>query len=138
MGLVSCALRHDDEVDAAVGFLLTLFLRSFASTSRDARSVYTLLDNVFLGEIGAGLCELCGLGLTTVSEADNDELSIRIILQAEGDVVTYALASIVKARSAGFVVAAIAGFCCLRRRRWLLDVNIGGSVGSAAAAITHR
>src|SRR5947207_3872054 len=37
MALVGGAFRHDDEVDATVGFFLALFLRSFSRTGRRKR-----------------------------------------------------------------------------------------------------
>src|ERR1700693_5959421 len=109
MALVGCALRHDDEVDAAVGFFLPLFLGGFASAGGDARLIDALLDNVLLGEVSASLRQLGGLGLFAVCITDNDELCSRIILQAQSYVIAHALASIVKARGARFVVAAVAG-----------------------------
>src|SRR5580765_1974249 len=137
-GLVGCALRHDDEVNATVCSGLVLLLRRFASACGDAGFVYALLDNVLLSEIGAGLSELGRLRFLTVGVAHDNQLSVRIVLQAESHVVADALASIVKARCTDFVVAAIAGLGCLRRRRRLLDVNGGRTVGGAALAVAYR
>src|SRR6266567_4590473 len=123
--LVGGAFRHDNEVDATVGFFLALFLRSFASTRGDARGVHTLLDDVLLGEIGASLRKLRGLRFLAVREANDNELGIGIVFQAQSNVIAHALASIVKAGCASFVITAVAGLCRLRRWRWLLHVDVG-------------
>src|SRR5258706_105180 len=137
-GLVGCALRHDDKVDATVSLFLSLFRRSFTGASGNSRSIHALLDDVLLGEIGASLRQLGGLGFLLVRETYDDQLGVGIILQTQSDVVTHALAGIVKARRACLVVSAIACFGGLRRRRRLLHINAGRSIGSAAAAVAHR
>src|SRR5438045_5270906 len=98
--LVGCALRHNDEVHATVGFFLALFRRGFAGPSGDARGVHTLLNDVFLGEIGACLSQFRGFGFTSIGKANDHQFGIRVVLQTESDVIAHALASIVKARCA--------------------------------------
>src|SRR5258708_39559021 len=135
MDLVGCAFRDQHEVDATVSLFLILFLRGLAGAGSNARSINALLDDVLLGQIGAGLRQLGGLRFFTIGVANDHQLCARIVLQAQSHVIANALAGIVEPRRACFVVAAIAGLGRLRRRRWLLPGNAGGSFGGTAPAL---
>ena len=79
--------------------------------------------------------EFSGFRLTRIGKADDHELGIGIVLQAQRHVVTDALAQVVKARNSGFHVAAIADLGGLRRWRGLLNVDSGRSVRGASTAV---
>src|SRR4029077_3944147 len=104
----------------------------------NTRFVYALLDNVLLGQIGAGLRQLRGLGFLGIRVADDYQLGRGIVLQTQSDVIAHALAGIVKPRCASLVVAAIAGLGCLWWRWRLLHVNRGIRIRGSTLAVADR
>src|ERR1700692_3256411 len=96
--LVSSTFRHEDEFDAAIFFLRALLLRGRPGASRDARCVDALFAQELSGEIGSRIGEFGCSWFTWVRIAGNHQLGVRVILQAQRNVVEHALTNIVYAR----------------------------------------
>src|SRR6202790_2339402 len=134
-GLIRRAVRYEHELDAAVLLLRALLLRRFARPCRDARGVDALLAEVAFRQIRARRRQLGSLGLLGIGEAYDDQLGIRFVLQTQRNVVSHALAQIVKARGARLGVAAFAHLGRLRRRGRLLHIDIRRAVPLVAAFV---
>src|SRR5260221_8298781 len=137
-GLVGCAFRHEDEVNAAVGLLRAFFGGSGPDACGDAGKIDLLLGEILLCAIGAGLGQFLGVGFLGIGVADDHQLGVGFALQAQGNVVANALASVVEAASTELGVTAVADLGSLRRRSRLLNVNRRGRTGTATAAVVGR
>src|SRR5271163_4690099 len=134
--LVGGAFGDKDEVHAAVVFLRAR--GGFTGASGNTRGVDALFAEILLGEFGAFGGELGVLGFLGIRKAHDYDLGIGIVLEAQGHVVADALAEVIEARRAGLGVTAIADLGGLWRRRRLLHVYVGGSIGVSAPAIADR
>src|SRR5277367_6621336 len=134
--LVGGAFGDKDEVHAAVVFLRAR--GGFTGASGNTRGVNALFAEILLGEFGAFGGELGVLGFLWIRKAHDYDLGIGIVLEAQGHVVADALAEVIEARRAGLGVTAIADLGGLWRRRRLLHVHVGRSIGVATPAIADR
>src|SRR5271154_1469004 len=136
--LVRRTFRNEDELDAAVFLLRALLRGGLARARRAARRVDALLTQVGLGQVRAALRQLRGLRLLRIGVANDDHFGGGVVLQAQGHVVSDALAEVVEARNARLGVAALADLGSLRRRWRLLYVNVPLCIGLITAGVGFR
>src|SRR3970282_1328534 len=130
--LVSGALRHPDDVDAAV--LRTGTFLPARGTHRDAMGVNALASEVLHGIVAALLSEPGRPAFLWVSITDDYYRRAGIALQAQSNVVEDALADVVNARAACGAEGALVELAGLRRRRRHGDAHRGGAVRGTPAA----
>src|SRR6516225_3735197 len=136
--LVGCAFRYQDSLDPAVRLLAALLRRGRAGTGTDARGINSLLAEVLPRKICAGLRQFRGLRFLRIREANDHQLGIGFILQAQCHVIEDALAFVVHALGTGRPVTAFSNLRRLWRRGWLLHVHIRGGAGAAALTVVGR
>src|ERR1700720_4660605 len=117
--LVRRTFRNEDEFDAAVLLLRALLRGGLARPRRATRRVDALLSKIRLRQVRAALRQLRGPGLPRIGVTHNYDLGVGIALQAQGHVVSDALAQVVESRHASLGVATLPYLRRLRRR-WRL------------------